>query len=209
VRLVFLDTTKMSEKSAKKARLPYNQQLWSKMRVFLLEKTLFWLKVFIFAPSQVLLSHQQPLPIMEMKKRHLQSLMYFAHADNHAHPAELDFIRQVGKRLGLDDDEVNIIINSKIVAEVSLPHSEVQRYILFDDILNLIAIDKKITDAEEAGVKKVATALGFSAEMAEATLNKLKRHIELGFDTNQVSHAIKNTLFSFTFNLKSHEKYSD
>jgi len=79
---------------------------------------------------------------------------------------------------------------------------------LFDDILNLIAIDKKITSEEEDEVKLIAEQLGFQPKMVDDIIVKLKRHIELGFDANQISHSLKNSIFSLTNNTLSHGKYS-
>ena len=79
---------------------------------------------------------------------------------------------------------------------------------MFDDILNLIAIDKKITSEEEDEVKLIAEQLGFQPKMVDDIIVKLKRHIELGFDANQISHSLKNSIFSLTNNTLSHGKYS-
>jgi hypothetical protein len=82
-------------------------------------------------------------------------------------------------------------------------------YILFDDILNLIAIDKKIEESEENEAKIIASKLGFPTNMFDDIIVKLKRHIELGFDVNQISHTIKNSVYSLTNKIiSSHDKYS-
>lgn len=145
---------------------------------------------------------------MEQRKKHLQCLLYFALLDKEFDASESNFIRQVGKRLQLSEEEIGIIISSKAKQQPELPEGEIQRYILFDDILNLVSIDGKITDKEEKEVKKVAEKLGFSGSMATDVIAKLKRHIELGFDSNQISHSIKNTLFSLTYNTNKNGKYS-
>jgi len=145
---------------------------------------------------------------MERRKKHLQCLVYFAMADNNFAAEEKDFIRQVGKRLRLNDEEINIILDTKFVGEPQIPETEVERYILFDDIFNLIAVDKKITEEERTETRKIAQRLGFTIEIADNIIGKLNRHIELGFDNNQISHSVKNSVFSLTNNINSHGKYS-
>ena len=87
-------------------------------------------------------------------------------------------------------------MNSQIDDKPPVPESEVQRYIIIDDLLNLVAIDKKITPEEENEVKNVAEEFGFPSLMVDEIIKKLKRHIELGFDANQISHSVKNSVFS-------------
>ncbi len=146
---------------------------------------------------------------MDKRKKHIQNLVYFALADNNFDIAEKDFIKQVGKRLNIDENELNILLESKVIEQPEIPEDEVQRYILFDDILNLIVIDKKIEEQEESEIKKIAGKLGFPSNMVDDIIVKLKRHIELGFDANQISHSIKNSVFSLTNKNKlSHGKYS-
>ena len=145
---------------------------------------------------------------MERLKYHLQNLVYFASVDKEFVIEEKNFIRQVGMRFGLDDEEISIIVDSKPISEPKIPESEVERYILFDDVLNLITIDRKVTEDEVFAARKLAIQLGFNSEIANDILNKLKRHIELDFDSNQISHSIKNSVFSLTNNIDSHGKHS-
>lgn len=145
---------------------------------------------------------------MEKREKHIQNLIYFAMSDKDFDVSEKDFIRQVGNRLGLSDEKLNSLIESAKGASLELPNNEVQRYILFDDILNLIAADKKITDAEEQEAMKLASVLGFPENMVHGVLLKIKRHIEQGYNANQLSNSIKNSVFTLTYNKASHDKYS-
>lgn len=143
---------------------------------------------------------------MEKRKNHIQLLIHFAKVDNHFDERERQFIRQVGKRIELKDEEIETIMNSQINDKPPIPESEVQRYIIIDDLLNLVAIDKKITPEEENEVKSVAEEFGFPSSMVDEIIEKLKRHIELGFDTNQISHSVKNSVFSLN-NKATNDKY--
>jgi len=145
---------------------------------------------------------------MERLKYHMQNLVYFASIDKEFVIEEKDFIRQVGIRFGLDEEEISIIIDSKPISEPIIPESEVERYILFDDVLNLITIDRRIAEEEVFAARELAKRFGFNPEIADDIFNKMKRHIELGFDNNQISHSIKNSVFSLTNNIDSHGKHS-
>ena len=73
---------------------------------------------------------------MENEINHIRNLVYFGNSDNDFDEKEKEFIRDVGKRLGLDKATVENEINNKNNAVPPLPANEVLRYILLDDILN-------------------------------------------------------------------------
>lgn len=136
------------------------------------------------------------------------TLVHFAGVDATVDSHERDLLIRIGKRLGLSDDETAIILSSNPPADPVIPGNELERYILFDDIMNMIVSNKVITQTEELEVVRIAVLLGFAPEMAEGMLKNAKRHLELGFDANQLARGIKDTLFSFTYKTESHEKYS-
>src|SRR5207249_8259116 len=102
--------------------------------------------------------------------------------------------RKVGARLALDkaivEDEINKGNNSK----PPLPYNEVLRFILLDDILNLIVADNIIKDEEISELKKVATEFGFEQEIINSLVTKLRKHIEGDFLSNETSLFIKDEL---------------
>lgn len=122
------------------------------------------------------------------KKRYLQILVYFANAGNLPDPAEINFIRNVGKRIELDDPEIEEIINSDQKWEPEFPKSEVERFILFDDILDLIAADEKLTEGEEAEARKIAAKLGFMPGMVDEIFRNLRRLMADGIKINKIPY---------------------
>lgn len=120
------------------------------------------------------------------RKRYLQILVYFAKTDNDHDDAEKQFIRQVGHRLNLDDNEINEIMEADFNWEPEFPKNEVERYILFDDILDLIAVDNKLTEAEETEARKIANKLGFLPSMVDEIFNNLRRQLNSGIPLNKI-----------------------
>lgn len=125
------------------------------------------------------------------KKRYLQILLYFAKSDNEPDILELEFIRQVGKRLEIDEDEINEILNSDVDWQPELPRSEVERFILFDDILDLIAADNKLTDKEESEARKIAQKLGFLPSMVDEIFKNLRRRLAEGITVNKLNNTVE------------------
>lgn len=122
------------------------------------------------------------------QKRYLQILVYFAKADNEPDISEIEFIKQVGERLEIDKDEIVEILDSKADWQPELPKSEVERFILFDDILDLIAADNKLTDREEAEARKIAQKLGFLPSMVDEIFKNLRRRLAEGITLNKLNN---------------------
>lgn len=120
------------------------------------------------------------------KKRYLQILVYFAKSDNEPDKSELEFIRNVGRRIELEEAEIEEIIDSSPDWEPELPKSEVERFILFDDILDLIAADQKLTENEEAEARKIASKLGFMPAMVDEIFKNLRRLMADGVRINKM-----------------------
>lgn len=121
------------------------------------------------------------------KKQYLQILVFFAKADNEPDPSEIEFIREVGKRIALNEQEVEELLLTYPDWEPELPKSEVERFILFDDILDLIAVDAKLTDREESEARKLAQRLGFMPAMVDEIFKNLRRRLAEGTAINNLS----------------------
>ncbi len=122
------------------------------------------------------------------QKRYLQILVYFAKADTEPDITEIEFIREVGKRLEIDEDEINEILDSEADWQPELPKSEVERFILFDDILDLIAADSKLTEKEELETRKIAQKLGFLPSMVDEIFKNLRRRLAEGITLNKLNN---------------------
>lgn len=145
---------------------------------------------------------------MDTRINHLRNLIHFAFVDNHLHDKEKELIHKVGKRLGFDQVSIEKEIENRSNSKPPLPANEVLRFILLDDILNLIVVDNKIEDEEITELKRVATNFGFQVEIVNSLVAKLKKHIENGFIENQTSQFIKDEIFVLTTKNYSDDKYN-
>ncbi|NOY50251.1 MAG: hypothetical protein GXO88_06800 [Chlorobi bacterium] len=105
---------------------------------------------------------------MNSKITHIKNLVHFAYVDKEFHEKEKEFIKKVGARLGLDESTVDNQIQQNISTTPLLPTNEILRFILLDDIFNLIVIDNVITDEEITECKKVAKEFGFEDDMVNS-----------------------------------------
>ena len=145
---------------------------------------------------------------MNTKINHIKNLIHFAYADGHLHDKELDFIKKVGTRLGLEEVVIEKEIENRSNLTPPLPENEVLRFILFDDILNTIIADSKITQEEIKECKRVAEHMGFETAMVDAMIDKIKNHIENGFIKNSPSQFVKSELYSLTQNTINNAKFN-
>ena len=145
---------------------------------------------------------------MDTKINHIKNLVHFAYVDNHLHENEKAFIIKVGERLGLEKSIVDAEISNYSASTPQLPSNEILRFMLLDDILNLILADNNISEEEIKGCQKVATEFGFDIEIINSLVDKLKKHVENGFIENQASHFIKNELFNLTTKNFTDAKYN-
>ena len=71
---------------------------------------------------------------MDGKLEYIKCLVYFGYVDNDLHELEKEFIRNVGKRIGVDAKLIEQELNEKRKEEPKLPNSELMRFILLDDL---------------------------------------------------------------------------
>jgi uncharacterized tellurite resistance protein B-like protein len=145
---------------------------------------------------------------MDSKINHIRNLVYLGQADSDFHEKEKEFVKKVGERLGINQNEIEKELNSKIDQRPPLPTEEILRFILLDDLMNLMASDGKIMYKEIDVCKKIATELGFEPEMIIIISEKIKNHLTDGFTENATQALIKNELFKSTTKNYYHEKYS-
>jgi len=145
---------------------------------------------------------------MNSKITHIKNLVHFAYIDNELHEKEKEFIKKVGERLGLDEKLVDEQIQKNSSSTPLLPTNEILRFILLDDIFNLIVIDNVIADEEISECKKIAKNFGFEEEIVDSFIAKLQKHIIHGFVDNKTDLFIKNELFKLTSKNYTDEKYN-
>jgi uncharacterized tellurite resistance protein B-like protein len=144
---------------------------------------------------------------MNNPEKHLETLVHFARVDGKFNDEEKTFLRHIGKRLQLPDATIAEVLDAEASKVYNLPDNEVLRYILFDDILNLLVSDRLIDPVEIEEVRKLAVLLGFEASMADEILTSLERFLANGLNNLEISHEIKNSIFSITNKMMPHEKY--
>jgi len=146
---------------------------------------------------------------MEGRIEYIKCLVYFGYIDNELHELEKEFVRKVGRRFGLEqaliDEELKL---ERSAIEPSFPSSEIMRFMLLDDLLNLMAVDGKIKTEEINYCKEIAEKFGFESSLMDSLAQKLQQHIRSGCMCNHTSSLIKNELFRITLKNFTNERYN-
>ncbi len=144
---------------------------------------------------------------MKNKIIHIKNLIHFALADGHLHDKELELIKAVGRRMGLENSEIEKEILDKSSLVPPLPENEVLRFMLFEDLLQIILADLKITNEEIRECKRVAKEMGFEEKMVDNLINKMQEHLTNGFIKNTKVDFLESEMYNLTINKIDNAKY--
>jgi hypothetical protein len=98
------------------------------------------------------------------KKNKLHILVFLAAGDSVIHESESDLIREIGIKMGFDDDEIaRAIIEFDRVLNVIIPEAKEDKFSLIYDLLQIMLIDGKVTIEEVAIVSKISFLFGLPA----------------------------------------------
>ena len=144
---------------------------------------------------------------MKNKIIHIKNLIHFALADGHLHNKELVLIKAVGRRIGLENSEIEKEILDISSLAPPLPENEVLRFILFEDLLQIILADLKITNEEIRECKRVAKEMGFEEKMVDNLIGKMQEHLKNGFIKNTKVEFLESEMYNLTINKIDNGKY--
>ena len=108
---------------------------------------------------------------LEEKRRlsHIKNLIALAAADGHVDDCEVDFIAEVGARMGIKDEEVKRIFKH--------PESEDEKLVLLYDYVVVMMADKIIDDNELTFCYDTVEKLGFRRDVAPEIISEIMTSI--------------------------------
>ena len=78
---------------------------------------------------------------------------------------------------------------------------------LFEDLLQIILADLKITNEEIRECKRVAKEMGFEEKMVDNLINKMQEHLKNGFIKNTKVDFLESEMYNLTINKIDNAKY--
>ncbi|MEN8817495.1 MAG: hypothetical protein ABF274_11585 [Nonlabens sp.] len=112
----------------------------------------------------------------EEKKHIISELILMAHADQHLKKAEIAFIKSVGKRMELDDDDIIYMIQHPEELTTLVPKDYTKRIVHFHRMMLMMHIDGHVDDQELQLLHDVALQYGFRKGTVDALLQSMTRY---------------------------------
>ena len=113
---------------------------------------------------------------LSFKKSHLNNLMALARIDDHLHDAEIDFIYKVGRKYGLKDKQITVILNSSEVLKPEIPPSHEEKLAQLFDLVGMMLADGIVEAVELEFCNEVAKKFGFSDEITERLIDYIRKY---------------------------------
>lgn len=112
-------------------------------------------------------------------------------SDHKISDKELKYIFNVGKHIGIDEEEVGLIIMNHQSFSVETPKNEKDRMTILYYLLFLMKADSKIEQSEIKLVKEVSFKLGFRPAMTDELIETVLEHIDSNIPPDELLKTIR------------------
>ena len=102
---------------------------------------------------------------LSYKKNHIRNLFALANADGTLHPKEEQLLYKIGRRYGLKDRQIKVIMESEEPPTLNVPDNHNDKMNLIYDLLLMIHADEKVVLTEINFFEDAVTKLGMKKEM--------------------------------------------
>jgi hypothetical protein len=82
-------------------------------------------------------------------------------------PAEMEMLHSEGKKFGLTDPEIDILIETHSNQEYHTPYSLDEKFEQLYNVAVMILADKVVTEEEKKALRRIATEAGFNDQVIE------------------------------------------
>jgi uncharacterized tellurite resistance protein B-like protein len=106
-------------------------------------------------------------------KTHLKNLIVLALADGNISAEELEILKRVGKKVGLNEGEIKSLIGNPASLKIELPDNDAERFDQIYELVQMMMADGKIHDEEMEFCVDVATKLGFRKAIVGIVVRKI------------------------------------
>src|SRR5690606_34489084 len=118
-------------------------------------------------------------------KGHFRNLVLMAHADGELSPKEDALLQDIGKELGLTQEQISDIKNNPEKYPIIPPASRTERFEQIIHLIQMVHADGKIDDAEMDILGKKAVAIGYS-DIEEVDVESILALIMRGEDVDVI-----------------------
>jgi len=130
-----------------------------------------------------------------VKKEFFLHLIQVAQIDGNISQSEMELLHKQGRKFGLTDPEIDILIKSEFQHQYDPPYSLHHKFDQLYNIAEMILSDEKIADSEKRAIKRYAIAAGFKDKHIEGLIDLLLKGIMKKQTEDSLLSEFKNHIF--------------
>jgi hypothetical protein len=130
-----------------------------------------------------------------INKEHFVHLIQVAQIDNKISQSEMELLHRQGKKFGLTDPEIDILIRSEDQHLYDPPYSLHHKFDQLYNIAEMILSDNGIAENEIRAVKRYAIAAGFKDKHIDGLIDLLLKGIMNNQSEDSLLSEFKNLIF--------------
>jgi uncharacterized tellurite resistance protein B-like protein len=130
-----------------------------------------------------------------VNKEHFIHLIQVSQIDGKISQSELELLHKQGKKFGLTDPEIDILIKSEFQHHYDPPYSLHHKFDQLYNIAEMILSDEEVADSEKRAVKRYAIAAGFKDKHIDGLIDLLLNGIMSNQTEDYLLTAFKKLIF--------------
>jgi uncharacterized tellurite resistance protein B-like protein len=130
-----------------------------------------------------------------VNKEHFIHLIQVAQIDGNISQSEMELLLKQGKKFGLTDPEIDILIKSEFQHDYDPPYSLHHKFDQLYNIAEMILSDDGIAEEEIRAVKRYAIAAGFKDKHIDGLIDLLIKGIKNNQTEESLLADFKNLIF--------------
>lgn len=112
---------------------------------------------------------------LSYKKNHIRNLLALAKADGHMHEKEEKLLYKIGKRYGLKDRQIKLLVDSEEEFELNIPDNHNDRMNLLYDLVLMVYADERVDKSEIKFCEDVVKRFGLKKDLLTWLLDEFDR----------------------------------
>ena len=130
-----------------------------------------------------------------VNKEHFIHLIQVSQIDGKISQSEMELLHKQGKKFGLTDPEIDVLIKSEFQHHYDPPYSLHHKFDQLYNITEMILSDEGIADSEMHAVKRYAIAAGFKDKHIDPLIDMLLKGIMNNQDEDSLLSEFKKLIF--------------
>lgn len=110
---------------------------------------------------------------IEIKRSHFKNLVSLALIDKALAPEEIDLLRNLGQKHGLEEDEIHTLLFSKSELGTNHPENGKEKIIYLYDLVKMMLIDGTLSENELEFCLRIAKVYGYGHDLISAMVNTI------------------------------------